>query len=158
VISMMLTSLIRLVLLKILVLSTDGSWWGMIPERLRLVFTLAIFFVNLFVLAVVLYLAGLVVVGKKRALLTDAFIISLLGTVASTLLLMVIPNRFGALVLSIAVWLLLIRRLYETGWLGATAVGILAMIIFLAVTVLLALFFGILYTVSELFLSFAIMT
>jgi len=155
---MMLTSLIRLVLLKILVLSTDGSWWGMIPERLRLVFTLAIFFVNLFVLAVVLYLAGLVVVGKKRALLTDAFIISLLGTVASTLLLMVIPNRFGALVLSIAVWLLLIRRLYETGWLGATAVGILAMIIFLAVTVLLALFFGILYTVSELFLSFAIMT
>jgi len=130
----------------------------MIPERLRLVFTLAIFFVNLFVLAVVLYLAGLVVVGKKRALLTDAFIISLLGTVASTLLLMVIPNRFGALVLSIAVWLLLIRRLYETGWLGATAVGILAMIIFLAVTVLLALFFGILYTVSELFLSFAIMT
>ena len=157
-ISMMLTSLIRLVLLKILVLSTDGSWWGMIPERLRLVFTLAIFFVNLFVLAVVLYLAGLVVVGKKRALLTDAFIISLLGTVASTLLLMVIPNRFGALVLSIAVWLLLIRRLYETGWLGATAVGILAMIIFLAVTVLLALFFGILYTVSELFLSFAIMT
>ena len=154
----MLTSLIRLVLLKILVLSTDGSWWGMIPERLRLVFTLAIFFVNLFVLAVVLYLAGLVVVGKKRALLTDAFIISLLGTVASTLLLMVIPNRFGALVLSIAVWLLLIRRLYETGWLGATAVGILAMIIFLAVTVLLALFFGILYTVSELFLSFAIMT
>ena len=157
-ISMMLTSLIRLVLLKILVLSTDGSWWGMIPEELRLIFSLAIFFVNLLVLAVVLYLAGLVVVGKKRALLADAFIISLLGTVVSTLLLMVIPNRVGALVISIVVWLLLIRRLYETGLLGATAVGIFAMIIFLAVTVLLALFFGILYTVSELFLSFAIMT
>jgi len=155
---MMLTSLIRLVLLKILVLSTDGSWWGMIPEELRLIFSLAIFFVNLLVLAVVLYLAGLVVVGKKRALLADAFIISLLGTVVSTLLLMVIPNRVGALVISIVVWLLLIRRLYETGLLGATAVGIFAMIIFLAVTVLLALFFGILYTVSELFLSFAIMT
>jgi len=130
----------------------------MIPEELRLIFSLAIFFVNLLVLAVVLYLAGLVVVGKKRALLADAFIISLLGTVVSTLLLMVIPNRVGALVISIVVWLLLIRRLYETGLLGATAVGIFAMIIFLAVTVLLALFFGILYTVSELFLSFAIMT
>jgi len=144
--------------LGILVEGVDGSWWEMIPEDLRLVFSLALFFVNLLVLAVVLYLAGLIVVGKKRALVTEAFIISFLGTVLSTLFLMVIPYHFIALVLSIVVWLLLIKRLYETGWLGATAVGILAIIIFLAVTVLLALFFGILYTISELFLSFTIMT
>jgi len=134
-----------------------GPWWEIIPEELRLIFSLALFFVSLLVLAVVLYLAGLVVVGRKRALLTDAFIISLLGTVLSTIFFLFIPYRIIALLLCIFVWLLLIKRLYETGWLDAIAVGILAIIIFLAVTVLLALIFGILYIVIERFLSFMIL-
>jgi len=136
----------------------EGPWWEIIPVELRLIFSLTLFFVNLFVLAVVLYLAGLVVVGGKRALLSDAFIISLLGTVLSTLFFMFIPYRLVALALSIIVWLLVIERLYETGWLGAIAVGILAIIIFLAVTILLALFFGILYVIFERFLFFIILT
>jgi len=144
--------------LRILSVGARESWWEMVPEGLRLVFSLAVFFVSLFVLAVVLYLAGLVVVGRKRALLTDALIISFFGTVLSTLFFMFISYHWLALVLSVVAWLLLVRRLYETGWLGATAVGILAIIIFLAVTVLLALFFGILYTISKLFLSFTILT
>ena len=148
----MLTSLVRLVFLIILSVGAGESWWEMIPEGLRLVFSLALFFVNLLVLAVVLYLAGLVVVGKKRAILSDAFIISFLGTVLSTLFFMFISYHWVALVLSIVVWLLLVKRLYETGWLGATAVGILAIIIFLAITVLLALLFGILYVIFELIL------
>jgi hypothetical protein len=155
---MMLTNIIRFMLVGSLIADAEGSWWRMIPEELRLVFSLVIFFVNLLVLAVVLYLAGLVVVGKKRTLLTDAFIISFLGTVLSTLFLMFIPYRLIALVLCIFTWLLLIKRLYETGWLGAIAVGILAMIIFLAVTVLLALFFGILHIISKLLLFFTILT
>jgi len=142
--------------LTVLSAGARESWWEMIPEGLRLVFSLALFFVSLLVLAVVLYLAGLVVVGKKRALLTDAFIISFLGTVLSTLFFMFISYHWVALVLSVVVWLLLIKRLYETDWLRATPVGVLAIIIFLAITVLLALFFGILYTISKLFLSFTI--
>jgi hypothetical protein len=130
----------------------DEPWWNLIREDLRIIFVLALFFVNLLILAVVLYLAGLVVVGKKRALLSDAFIISLIGTVLSTLFFMFIPYSLLALALSIIVWLLVIKRLYETRWLGAIAVGILAMIIFLAVTVLLALFFGILEILIERFL------
>jgi len=148
----MLTSLVRLMFLAILSVGARESWWKMIPEGLRLVFSLALFFVNLLVLAGVLYLAGLVVVGRKRALLTDAFIISFLGTVLSTLFFMFISYHWVALVLSVVVWLLLVKRLYETGWLGATAVGILAIIIFLAITILLALLFGILYVIFELIL------
>jgi len=134
------------------------SWWEMIPEGLRLVFSLALFFVNLLVLAGVLYLAGVIVVGKKRALFTEALIISFLGTVLSTLFFMFISYHWVALVLSVVVWLLLVKRLYETDWLRATAVGMLAIIIFLAITVLLALFFGILYIVFERFLSFTVLT
>jgi hypothetical protein len=137
----------------LLSLNMKGSWWNLIPENLRLIFSLAFFFVNLLVLAVVLYLAGLIVVGKRRALMSDAFIISFLGTVLSTALFLFIPYRLIALFLSIVIWLLLIKRLYETGWLGAMAVGILAIIIFLAVTVIIALAFGILYIIIELFFS-----
>lgn len=154
----MLTSLVRLLFLTVLSVSARGSWWEMIPEGLRLVFSLALFFVNLLVLAGVLYLAGVIVVGKKRALLTDALLISFLGTVLSTLFFMFISYHWVALVLSVVVWLLLIKRLYETDWLRATAVGILAIIIFLAITVLLALFFGILYTISKLFLFVTVLT
>ncbi|NWG11275.1 hypothetical protein HXY33_05970 [Candidatus Bathyarchaeota archaeon] len=126
------------------------SWRDLIPEELSLIFPLVVFFVTLIILAIVLYFAGIIVVGKKRALMSDAFIISLLGSILSTVFFMFIPSLL-ALALSIIVWLLLIKRLYETSWLKAIAVGILAIVIFLAVTVLLALVFGILSALFERF-------
>jgi len=151
--------LLHALLLGILSITASGEdpWWKIIPEETRLLFSVTLFLVNLFVLIAVLYLAGLVVVGRKRALLSDAFIISILGTVLSTLFFMFIPYRLIALVLAIIVWLLLIKRLYETGWFGAVAVGLLMIIIFLAVTVLLALIFGILSYVIELIFPYMIL-
>jgi hypothetical protein len=153
----MLACLLQVIMFETLAaIGLDDSWLNLIPEELRLIFPLVLFFVNLIILAVVLYLAGLVVVGKKRALLSNAFVISLLGTVLSTVFFIFIPYRLLALALSIIVWLLLIKRLLETSWLKAIAIGILAIIIFLAVTVLLALIFGILYVLLERFLTLAI--
>jgi hypothetical protein len=130
-----------------------GAWQDSIPEELRLLFPLVLFLVNLLVLAVFLYLAGIVVVGKKRALLTDALIISLLGSVLSTIFFMFLPYCLVALLLSALTWLLLIKRLFKIGWFGAVAVGILSVIIFLAVVVVLAFAFGIIYTIFNLFSS-----
>jgi len=147
---MMPTYLFQLMLFGSLNLIARRSWWELIPETLRLIFFLAVFLVSLLVLSVVLYLAGLIVVGKKRALLTDAFIISLLGTILSNLFFMFISYPLVPLLLSIIVWLLLIKRLYETGWLGAIAVGVLAVMIYLAIAIILALIFGIIENVLEL--------
>jgi hypothetical protein len=127
------------------------SWIDVIPEGFRLVFTLTLFFASLLVLAGVLYLAGLVVVGRKRTLLGQAMVISLLGTVLSMAFFMFIPYGLVALFLSIVVWLLLIKRLYETGWFGAIAVGILALVVFLVVVIFAALVFGILSEILGLF-------
>ncbi|MEM3703140.1 MAG: hypothetical protein QXX79_01765 [Candidatus Bathyarchaeia archaeon] len=127
----------------LLVSAGKQDWqWG-IREGLTLLFALALFFIELLVLAVVLYLAGLIVVGKKRALISDAFMIALLGTVLSTLFVILLPNLI-AILLGVVVWLILIKRLFETGWLGAITVGILAILIYLAVLVIVALVFGIL--------------
>ncbi|MEM1566098.1 MAG: hypothetical protein QW510_03290 [Candidatus Bathyarchaeia archaeon] len=116
--------------------------WG-IREGLTLLFTLALFLIELVVLAVLLYLAGLIVVGKRRALFSDAFIIALLGTVLSTIFVIFLPNLI-ALLLSVITWLILIKKLFETGWLGAIAVGILVVIIYFAILILLALVLGLL--------------
>jgi ABC-type Na+ efflux pump permease subunit len=127
-----------------LIARREGSWWdniiGELGRGLAIIFSLVLFFVGLLVLTVVLYLAGLIVVGGKRARFSDALIIAFLGTVLSTLFLMFIPYPLIALILSIITWLLLIKSLYETGWLGSLAVGILAIINYLAVFILLALF------------------
>jgi hypothetical protein len=122
--------------------------WGL-QEGLTLIFALVLFFASLFILAVVLYLAGIIVVGKKRALFSDAFIIALLGTVFTTLFVIFIPYPLIALILSLFVWLILIKRLYETGWLGAIAVGILVIMIYLAVLILLAFAFHIFEKIIE---------
>ncbi|MEM2393915.1 MAG: hypothetical protein QXG11_03730, partial [Candidatus Bathyarchaeia archaeon] len=114
-------------------------------------FGIVMFFVELLVLTIVLYLAGRIVVGGKRALFSDAFIIALLGSVLSALFVAFIPYSLIALLLSILVWLLLIKRLFETGWLGAIAVSILTIIIFIAVLVFIALIFGIFHLIMEWF-------
>jgi len=158
---MALTSMLRIVLLTSLIAKGNGSLRDIIFDKLgiglAIIFSLVLFFASLIVLAVILYLAGLIVVGGKRARLTDALIISILGTVLSTLFLMFIPYPLIAVILSIITWLLLIKSLYETGWLGSLAVGILAIVIYLAVTILLALFFGILAIIIERLLSFMIL-
>ncbi|MCS7124508.1 MAG: hypothetical protein NZ932_03725 [Candidatus Bathyarchaeota archaeon] len=129
------------VLMQLLLVSARPNWsWG-IREGLTLLFAIALFLIELVVLAVLLYLAGLIVVGKKRALFSDALIIALLGTVLSTLFVIFLPNLI-AFLLIVVTWLILIKRLFETGWLGAIAVGILIIIIYLAILVLLALVLG----------------
>lgn len=158
---MALISIFRFVLLTSLIAGKQGSWWNNILGELGIgiatIFSLVLFFISLLVLTFVLYLAGLIVVGGKRARFSDALIIALLGTFLSTFFLMFIPYSLIAIVLSILTWLLLIKSLYETGWLGSLAVGILAIIIFLAVTILLAIFFGILAIIIERFLPFMIL-
>lgn len=46
------------------------------------------------------------------------------------------------ILLSLLVWLVLIRHYYETGWLGAIAVGILAIIVYVVVLIILAVIMG----------------
>jgi hypothetical protein len=144
-------SLLETLMLESLSVIASGSWNNVIPEAFRLVFPLTLFFASLFVLAGVLYLAGLVVVGRKRALLSEAVMISLLGTVLSMAFFMLIPYSLIALLLSIIVWLLLIKRLYKTGWFGAIAVGILALVVFFVIVIFVALAFGILFETLKLF-------
>jgi len=113
--------------------------------------TLIIFVISLIVLAIILYFAGLVVVGRERAELSSAFAIALLGmfvdfalNIAFTLLLIPLPTSLSweyafifRVFSSLIVLLSLIKNFYKTGWLGALAVAILAVIIMVVLGILL---------------------
>ncbi len=127
-----------------------GSLWNLIPESLRLLFLLALFVVELIILAVLLHFAGLIVVGGRKARFSDALIIALFGNLFSTLFFTFIPSNLIAIFLSVTTWLLLIKNLYETGWLGAIAVGILAILIYLVIAIILLFVFGIIKEIGGL--------
>jgi len=134
--------------------------WAHIPEEHRLLFAITAFIVRLITLTVVFYIAGIIVVGKRRALFGDALVISLLGTVVGIVCDFLFPPLIGAIV-SLFVWLLLIRYYYETGWLGALAVGILAVIIAVVMSIIvlfvLALLLGFAFVLSKWLVLFFVL-
>jgi len=136
------------------VLATLGLFSLILPIQAPLEFTfwrtIIFIVVNLIILTIILYIAGLVVVGGDRAKLSSAFAIALLGTFISFALnmaftLVLIPLSLSweyvfifRVFLSLIVWLSLIKSFYKTGWLGALAVAILAVIIAVVLELLLA--------------------
>ena len=107
----------------------------------EILFSIISFTIILVVLSVVFYLAGLVVVGGRRALFRDAFAISVLGTLVLIVCLSVFSLEI-AIVLSLIAWLLLVRHYYETGLLGSIAVGLTSVIVAIVILVILSILLG----------------
>jgi len=130
-----------------------------IPEGLLgFLFLIAIFLLPLLVLTVILYLAGLVVVGGRRARFSDAFLIALLGTIINSICALFIPYFIILILVQIIVWLGLIKYFYETGWLGALAVAILSVIAFIIILVILFIIFVISFVLFEKLLPLIILS
>jgi hypothetical protein len=110
------------------------------------------FLVSLIVLAVIIYVAGLIVVGGERTKIIRAFAIVFLGTFMNFLLTMFFSLApisaslswesifLFRLLLSFIIWLSLIKNFYRTGWLGAFAVAVLAVIIMVVLELFLTSF------------------
>jgi hypothetical protein len=113
----------------------EPSGW---TEILFFVISFAIIFA---VLSVVFYLAGFVVVGRKRASFKDAFAISVLGTLVLIVCLSVFSLEV-AMILSLVAGLLLVRHYYETGILGSIGVGLTSVIVAAVILILLDMVLG----------------
>jgi len=111
------------------------------------------YLINLIILSIVLYIAGLTVVGKRKATFGDAFKISLLGTFLGGLISGLISYFVPVLglIVYILVWLALIKHYFETGWLGALAVAILALIVAIVLMVIISLILAIPLILIEVF-------
>ncbi|UCC58184.1 MAG: hypothetical protein JSW14_07505 [Candidatus Bathyarchaeum sp.] len=108
----------------------------------EVIFSIISFTIILIVLSAVFYLAGIVVVGGRRALFKDAFAISVLGTLVLIVCLSVFSLEI-AIILSLIAWLLLVRHYYETGLLGSIAVGLTSVIVAVVILLILSILLGI---------------
>ncbi|MBN1784608.1 MAG: hypothetical protein JW815_02615 [Candidatus Bathyarchaeota archaeon] len=106
-----------------------------------LLFFVISFFIIFGVLSVILYLAGNIVVGTKRASFKDSFAISVLGTLVLIVCLSVFSLEL-AIILSLVAWLLLVRHYYETGFFGAIVVGVTSVVVAVVILVLLNMLLG----------------
>jgi hypothetical protein len=94
--------------------------------------------INVVILSPVFWISGRLLAGKDKAKFTDALWIVVLGTV--------IGSGFGyfftgiiASIIMLIIWLGLVKHFFDCGWLKALAISIVAVLIFIAITVLLSI-------------------
>jgi len=120
---------------------------------LAILVAIAVFLIQVLILSVVIYIAGLMVVGGRKATFGDAFKISLLGTVLGGLIYTAISFFVPllGLIVYVLIWLALIKQYFETGWLNALAIGILAVIVWIALIIIVGLILAVPLTLLEFF-------
>lgn len=100
------------------------------------------------IVAPVLWLVGRALVGKDKAKFTHALWIAILGVIIGAVLGMFIQGTLGLLV-TLILWVYLIKHFFETGWGKALVVGIIALVVLMIVMAVLAVVLGL--TVGALF-------
>lgn len=94
--------------------------------------------INTIVISPVLWLAGVVLVGSRKAKFTDAIWITVLGTVVATFFGAFFTGIIAAII-QLILWLALVKHFFDCGWLRALAISILAVVIFAVIVTLLGL-------------------
>jgi len=93
---------------------------------------------NVIIITPLLWLAGRMLTGGAKAKFTDALIIVVLGTVIGSIVNFLFSTMAAGLIL-IVVWLALIKHFFDCGWLRAFLIALLAAVIYIVVTVMLAI-------------------
>ncbi|HTY75681.1 MAG TPA: hypothetical protein VMD05_08970 [Candidatus Nanoarchaeia archaeon] len=104
------------------------------------------------IVSIPVWLAGKAVTGGK-ATFGEAMIATLFGPIVYAITLLVVDFLLGAVVgsaayviaflLALIAWVWVYKASFKTGWLGAIAIAILAWIIFLVLSIILGILFGV---------------
>jgi hypothetical protein len=89
-----------------------------------------------------LWIVGRMLTSSQNAKFTDAIMIVVLGSIASTIVSYIIPGIVGSLV-QVIVYLYLIKKYYECSWGKALAVTIVTVLVFVVIAAILATVLGI---------------
>jgi hypothetical protein len=93
--------------------------------------------IGIIIVTPVLWLIGRSMVGKEKAKFTDAIWIVGLGIISATILGTLVHGLLGFIV-TLIVWLALIRHFFDTGWMKALLLAILLVIVLFIVVLILA--------------------
>jgi hypothetical protein len=99
--------------------------------------------VNIVVMAPALWISGRLLVGKDKAKFTDALWIVVLGTVISAILQGIFQLGIISSIILGIILLGLVKHFFDTGWLRAFIIAVVAIIIWIIIAVILGVLLGI---------------
>jgi CDP-diglyceride synthetase len=102
--------------------------------------------VSIIVIAPAIWIAGRLLVGKEKAKGTDAIWIVVLGVVISDIFHYFFGQGVIASIILLIILLGLVKHFFDTGWLKALAIAIVAVILFIVVAIIVAVVFGLVLT------------
>jgi hypothetical protein len=95
--------------------------------------------VGIIIIAPSLWLAGRAIVGGHKAKFSHAVWIVVLGIIIGAIVEAFLHSSLLSAIIMFFIWLALIKQFFETGWLRAFAVAIVAVIIFIIIAAILAI-------------------
>jgi len=95
--------------------------------------------IKIIILAPALWLSGRALVGKKKAKFLDAVWIIILGALVGGIFSYFEIIGIIALIIQLVIWLGLVKHFFDTGWLKAFAISVLAVIILVVIGFILGL-------------------
>jgi hypothetical protein len=93
--------------------------------------------IGIIIVAPILWLIGKSMVGKEKAKFTDAIWIVALGIIINAILGTWVHGLLGFIV-TLIVWLALIRHFFDTGWLKALLIAIVLVVVMVIIGLILA--------------------
>jgi hypothetical protein len=103
--------------------------------------------ISIIIISPILWLVGRGLVGKQKAKLTDAIWIVALGVIVGSVLMSYVHGIVG-IIITLIIWLVLIKHFFDCGWLKAILVAIVAVVVLIIIAVILAVVLG--YSISSL--------
>jgi hypothetical protein len=98
--------------------------------------------VNIVILAPVLWISGRLFAGTDKAKFTDALWIVILGTVIGGFFQYFFSGIIAGIIV-LFIWLALVKHFFDTGWLKALIIAVVAIVIWIVIAVILGILFGI---------------
>jgi len=98
--------------------------------------------VNIIILAPVLWISGRLLVGKDKAKFMDALWIVVLGTVIGGIFQYFFEGIIAAIIV-LFIWLALVKHFFDTGWIKALVIAVVAVLIWIVIAVIIGLIVGV---------------
>ena len=95
--------------------------------------------IKIIVLAPAFWLAGRALVGKEKAKFLDAILIIILGTLIGGIFSYFEIIGIIALIIQLVLWIGLVKHFFDTDWIKAFVIAVLAVIILVVITFILGL-------------------
>jgi hypothetical protein len=92
--------------------------------------------IRIILLSPVLWIAGRLLAGSDKAKFTDAIWIVVLGTVIGGII-EALFSGILAFIIVLFIWLALVKHFFDTGWLKALVIAIIAVIIWIVIAAIL---------------------